>query len=153
MKKSAWTTTAAILLIIYALVNFGAGLGQFTKAKMVGGTASMAASVGKWAGDHEGAQRVQRQGQSSSAVFYLIALFILATAVLSLVGAIGLLSATTWAVGLVTTAAICGFLVEIQDIAEDGFGPGKMIYLTINAIALCAAQSAKQSTDQVLVEG
>jgi uncharacterized membrane protein YidH (DUF202 family) len=33
MKKNVWTTMAAILLIVYALINFGAGMGQFSKAK------------------------------------------------------------------------------------------------------------------------
>jgi uncharacterized membrane protein (DUF2068 family) len=148
MKKNAWTTLAAILLILYALTNFGAGMGEFSKAKMVSGTSSLAASMGKMAGDNARAQRVQRQGVSASAMLYLIAVFILATAVLELVGAVGLLSGQSWAVVLVTVAAICGLLVEIQDIAEDGFGVGKLIFLAINAVALFAAQSAKVPAEQ-----
>ena len=75
----------------------------------------------------------------------LIALFILATAVIELVGAVGLFNAAQWAVPLVTVAAICGAIVEIQDIAEDGFGVGKFVFLVINAIALISVQLAKQS--------
>jgi hypothetical protein len=37
--------------------------------------------------------------------------------------------------------------VEIQDIAEDGFGVGKLIFLGINMFALFAAQSAKKSVE------
>jgi hypothetical protein len=34
MTKNAFTTIAAILLILYALTNFGANLGQFGKGKI-----------------------------------------------------------------------------------------------------------------------
>jgi uncharacterized membrane protein (DUF2068 family) len=148
MKKNAWTTIAAILLILYALTNFGAGIGQFSKAKAVSGSASFAASMGKMAGDNVRARQIQRQGTSESAVLYVIAIFILATAVLELVGAVGLFSEQSWAVALVTVAAICGVLVEIQDIAEDGFGVGKLIFLAINALALFVAQSTKLPVEQ-----
>lgn len=112
---------------------------------MVIGTASFAASVSKLTGDHAGAKRVQQQSRSSSAALYLIALFIFATALLELVGAVGLFNEAPWAVSLVTVAAVCGILVEVQDIAEDGCGVGKLIFLGVNAIALFAAQSAKLS--------
>jgi len=143
MRKNAWTTIAAVLLILYSLANFGAGFSQFGKAKAVGQSASFAASIGEFAGDSAGARKVRQQGSDASTMLYLIALFILAVAVLDLVGAVGILSGQSWAVLLVTLTAICGFLVEIQDIAEDGFGAGKLIFLAINAIALIAVQNAK----------
>ena len=143
MRKSALTTIVGVLLILYAVVNFGAGFGQFTKAKAVSGTASFAASMGNLAGDTAGAQRVRGEGAAASGVLYAIALFILVTAVLELVAAIGLFSAAPWALILVPITAICGILVEIQDVAEDGFGIGKLIFFSINAIALIAAFSAK----------
>lgn len=150
MSKTALTTVAAILLILYSVTNFGAGLGQFSKAKAVSGSASFAASMGSLAGDTAGAQKVRREGASASAMLYVIALFILITAVLDLVGAVGLFSAQPWAVPLVTAAAICGFLVEFQDIAEDGFGVGKLIFFAINVIAIIAVQTAKKQVEEQL---
>lgn len=150
MTKTAFTTVAAILLILYSLTNFGAGLGQFTKAKAVSGSASFAASMGSLAGDTAGAQKLKREGASASAILYAIALFILLTAVLDLVGAVGIFSGQPWAAPLVTTAAIFGLLVEFQDIAEDGFGVGKMIFLIINLIAIIAVQTSKTPTEERL---
>jgi hypothetical protein len=143
MKKSALTVTVGVLLILYALINFGAGFGQFSKAKMVGGTASFASSMGKLAGDKAGAEKVRQQGASTSSVLYLIAIFILATAILEVVASIGLFAGKNWAFAIVVAAAICGILVEIQDTAEDGFGIGKAIFFGINALALIAAFSSR----------
>lgn len=144
MKKNALTVTVGVLLILYALINFGAGFGQFSKAKMVSGTASFASSIGEMADDKAGAQKVRREGLSVSSVLYLIALFILATAVLEIVASIGLFAGKNWAFAIVVVAAICGILVEIQDTAEDGFGIGKAIFFGINALALIAAFSARE---------
>lgn len=144
MKKNALTVTVGVLLILYALINFGAGFGQFSKAKMVSGTASFASSIGEMADDKAGAQKVRREGSSASSVLYLIALFILATAVLEIVASIGLFAGKNWAFAIVVVAAICGILVEIQDTAEDGFGIGKAIFFGINALALIAAFSARE---------
>lgn len=150
MKRNALTTLVAVLLILYALINFGAGFGQFTKAKAVSGGSSLAASLGQMAGDTSGAAKMKQEGQQVSILLYVIAIFILATAVLELVGAIGLFSAQPWAVPLVTLTAVCGILVEVQDIAEDGFGIGKLIFLAINVLALIAAQSAKLPVEKRL---
>lgn len=144
MKKNALTVTVGVLLILYALTNFGAGVGQFSKAKMVSGTASMAASFGRMAGDTAGAAKVEREGVSAGAVMYLIAIFILVTAVLDVVASIGLFGGKEWVFSIVVIAAICGIFVEIQDTAEDGFGVGKLIFFAINALALIAAFSARQ---------
>jgi len=144
MNKNALTTIVGILLILYAVTNFGASIGQFAKGKAVSGTASMAASMGNYAGDRAGAAKVQREGSQTSAIIYLIAIFILATAIIDLVAAVGLFTGQNWAFALVVIAAICGILVEIQDVAEDGFGIGKLIFFSINALALIAAFSAKK---------
>jgi hypothetical protein len=145
MKKNAFTVTVGVLFILYALVNFGAGLAQFSKAKIVSGSASLASSMGEMAGDKAGAQKVRLEGTSVSSVLYFIALFILATAVLEIVASIGLFAGKSWAFAIVLVAAICGILVEIQDTAEDGFGIGKTIFFGINALALFVAFSSKQS--------
>ena len=144
MNKSALTTTVGILLILYALANFGSAFGQFAKGKTVSGTTSIAASLGDFSGDQIGAQKVRRIGASSSGILYAIAIFILITAVLDMVAAIGLFSGSNWAFTFVVITAICGILVEIQDVAEDGFGIGKLIFLTVNAIALFTAFSARK---------
>jgi len=144
MEKGALVILVGVLFILYSLINFGAAVGQFGKAKAVSSTTSMAASIGNFAGDTAGARKMQREGTETSGVLYLIAIFILATAVLDIVAAIGLFSAQSWATALLVTAAICGILVEIQDTAEDGFGVGKMIFFAINALALFAAYSAKK---------
>ncbi|MFZ7111969.1 MAG: hypothetical protein ACOWYE_09830 [Desulfatiglandales bacterium] len=143
MKKSALTVTVGVLLILYGLVNFGAGMGQFSKAKMVSGTSSMAANLGEKAGDSAGAAKVRHEGASASSVLYLIALFILVTAVLDIVASIGLFSGNRWVFGMLILAAICGIIVEIQDTAEDGFGVGKFIFFAINLLALITAFAAR----------
>lgn len=144
MEKSALVILVGVLLILYSLTNFGAAVGQFGKAKAVSGTTSMAASFGNLAGDTAGAKKMQREGRSTSSVLYLIAIFILATAVIEIVAAIGLFSGQNWAASLLVVAAICGILIEIQDTAEDGFGIGKLIFFAINAIALFAVFTAKK---------
>jgi len=68
MNKNALTTIVGILLILYAVTNFGACIGQFAKGKAVSGTASMASSLGNYAGDRSGAAKVQREGSQTSAV-------------------------------------------------------------------------------------
>lgn len=146
MKTNALTITVGVLLILYALVNLGAGLGQFTKAKMVSGTTSLASGLGERAGDKAGAQKVKQAGTMASSVMYAIALFILATAVLEIVAGIGLFAAKPWAFTIVIAAAICGILVELQDTAEDGFGIGKAVFLAINILAIFAASSSRQRT-------
>lgn len=149
MNKNALTTIAAVLLIIYSLINFGAGIGQFGKAKTVSGTTSLAVSLGNMAGDKAGADQLNRKGTKASAMLYLIALFILVTAALEMTGAIGLFSGRNWAPSLVIAAAICGVLVEIQDCAEDGFGVGKLIFFAINLIAFFAATSAREPVTDI----
>ena len=144
MQKNAFTTIIAILLILYSLTNFGAAIGQFGKAKTVSGTSSMAASLGNYAGDKAGADKIQREGATASGILYLIAIFILVTAVLDVAAAIGLFGGQNWAFALLIAAALFGILVEIQDIAEDGFGVGKIIFLTINGLALIAAGTARR---------
>jgi len=144
MKKNALTVTVAILLIMYALINLGAALGQFSKAKAVSGTTSAVVSLGELAGDTRGATDVKKEGRELSAVLYLIALFILFTAVLELVTAVGLFGGQNWAFTALILASICGALVEMQDTAEDGFGIGKLIFFTINALALIAAFAGKE---------
>lgn len=127
MKKNALTVIVGVLLILYSLTNFAAGVGQFSKAKLVGGTASLAADLGSMAGDKAGADKVRRQGSSTSSVLYLIALLIFVTAVLDIVAAIGFFGGQQWAFIVAVVTAICGIIVEIQDTAEDGFGVGKLI--------------------------
>ena len=147
MTKNAFTTIAAILLILYSLANFGAGFGHFAKGKMISGTANIASSMGTWAGDTHNAQQIKKEGMSAATVFYLIALFIFITAVLNLAAAVGLFSGQPWAVTLVTVSCIFGVLVEIQDIALGGFGIGKFVFLGINIFAFLVAQSAKKSAE------
>ena len=146
MKKNALTVTVGVLFILYALINFGVGFGQFMKAKMVSGTASVASSMGEMAGDKAGAQKVRNEGASASSVLFLISLFILTTAVLEIVASIGLFAGNNWAFAIVIIAAICGILVEIQDTAEDGFGIGKAVFFGINTLALIAAFSARDQS-------
>lgn len=146
MKKNALTVTVGVLLILYGLLNFGAGFGEFAKAKMVSGTSSLASNLGEMAGDKPGAAKVRQEGSSVSSILYLIAVFILATAVLDIVASIGLFTGKNWAFAFVIIAASCGILVEIQDTAEDGFGVGKLIFFAINSLALFAAFSSKQAS-------
>ena len=149
MNKNALTTVAAVLLVLYSLINFGAGIGQFGKAKTVSGTTSLAVSLGNMAGDKAGADELNRKGVKASSMLYLIALFILVTAALDMTGAIGLFSGQNWAPSLVMAAAVCGILVEIQDTAEDGFGVGKLIFFAINMLAFMAAASAKKPVTDI----
>lgn len=145
MNKNALTVTVGVMLILYALINLGAGFGQFSKAKMVSGTASFASDIGEWAGDRAGAQKVRQEGTSASTGLYLVAVFILATAILEIVASIGLFTGENWAFRIVVAAAICGILVEIQDVAEGGFGIGKVIFFGVNALALMAAFSSRET--------
>ena len=143
MKKNALGTFVGVLLVIYSLINFGAAIGQFSKAKAVSGTTSMAASIGHFAGDHAGANRLKKETAASNSFLYFIAILILGTAVLDMVAAIGLFSGQNWAFFILVATAVCGILVEIQDVAEDGFGIGKLIFFSINALALIAAFSGR----------
>lgn len=145
MKKNALTVTVGILLVIYSLLNFGAGYGQFSKAQFVGQTTSFMSSLGDMAGDKAMAKQWREDGTSVKTGMYLVALFILATAVLGIVASVGLFSGNNWAFMMLIIVGVCGFLVEMQDIAEDGFGVGKMIFLAINALALVAAFSARET--------
>ncbi len=149
MEKNALTTTVAILLILYALINLGAGYGQFVKARLVSGTTSLAADMGQWAGDEDGSKQVRARGMETSTILYGIAILILATGVLELAGSVGLFAGARWAVPLVITAVICGYLVEVQDIAEDGLGPGKLIFLAINTLAMIAIVKTRRSKTAV----
>jgi hypothetical protein len=153
MKRNALTTIVAILLLLYSFANFGAALAQFTKGKAVSGTTSFAASLGQMAGDQAGADRVKRKGAATSAVLYAIAIFILATAVLDLTSAVGLLGGQKWALTVVAIAALCGFGVEIQDTLEDGFGIGKMIFFIINGLALMMVFEIKKAQQASESEG
>ncbi len=144
MKKNALTVAVGILLILYALLNLGAGFGEFTKAQMVSGTSSAVSSLGDMAGDHYRASRLRREGREASTVLYLIAIFIFATAILDFVASVGLFSGANWAFGVLILAAICGILVEAQDIAEDGFGVGKAVFLGINGLPLITAFTARK---------
>jgi len=144
MKKNALTVTVGILLIMYALINLGAAVGQFSKGKAVSGTTSAVVSLGRLSGDTKGAADVKKEGVELSAALYLIALFILFTAVLELVTAVGLFCGQNWAFTALILASTCGALVEMQDTAEDGFGIGKLIFFTINALALIAAFAGRE---------
>ncbi len=156
MKRNAFTTIVAILLLLYSLTNFGAALAQFSKGKAVSGAASFTASLGEMTGDRAGADRVKREGTAATLVIYAIAVFILATAVLDLTSAVGLLGGQKWALTAVAIAALCGFGVEIQDTIEDGFGIGKMIFFVINGLALMMVFEMKKqqqaSEPEVTVE-
>ena len=144
MEKNALTTIVAVLLILYSFANFGASIGQFSKAKAVNGTSSLAASLGNYVGDKAGAAKIKLKGAMASGILHLFALFILVTAILDITAAIGLFSGQSWTLAILITAALFGILVEIQDIAEDGFGIGKLIFLTINGLALFTASLAKK---------
>ncbi len=143
MKKNALTTFVGVLLVLYSLINFGAAIGQFSKAKAASGTTSIAASIGHFAGDHEGADKLETEMAVSNSFLYLVAIFILITAVIDMASAIGLFSGQNWVFSILIATAICGTLVEIQDVAEDGFGIGKLIFFSINILALITAFSAK----------
>lgn len=145
MKKNALTVTTGVMLILYALINLGAGFGQFSKAKMVSGTTAFASSMGDFAGDNAGAQKMRQEGASVSAGLYLVAVLILAAAVIEFVASIGLFSGSSWAYKILVAAAVLGILVEVQDVAEDGFGIGKAIFFGVNAFALYTAFSARET--------
>lgn len=124
MNKNGLTVTVGILLIIYSLTNFIAGGGQFLKGGVAAGTGGVLGG--------------------SPIVLYLIALFILAVAVIDIVAAVGLFTGKEWAYRVVMLAVAGGFLVEIQDVMEDGFGFFKIIYFGINILAFVAANKAKK---------
>ncbi len=145
MKKSALTVTVGVLLIIYALINFGSGYAQFTKATMADGAGSAFSGLASFAGDSASAGRMQSSASSISMGMRVIGLFILATAVLQIVASIGLFSGKHWAFAIVVVAAICGIIIEIQDLIEDGFSIWLAVFLGINALALFAAFSARES--------
>lgn len=147
MKKNVLTIIAGILLVIYALANFGASFGQFAKGKAVGETASLVSGFGQMAGNMKSAAQIEKKGFAATLVLYGIAVFILLTAILNLTAAIGLFSPQTWTFNVVTLSAICGILVEIQDTAEDGFGIGKLIFFAINILAFIAVYSAKKEQE------
>ena len=148
MKKNALTVTVGVLLILYSLINFGAGFGEFSKAKIVSATTSVSSSMGEMAGDKAGAAKVRKEGSAASSMLYLIALFILVTAVLEIVASIGLFGGKSWAFWIVIAAVVCGILVEIQDTTEDGFGIGKAVFFGINALALITAFLAREQIQE-----
>lgn len=144
MKTSTLSIVAAILLILYGLVNIAGGFGQFTKAKLVSGSGSLAADMGRMAGDNAGAARVEKQGVSVSAPIYFLAIMILGTAVLNFAAAAGIFSESNWAVKTVIAAAACGFIIELWSGSSSGFGVGRLIFFIINALALYVGLTAKK---------
>ena len=146
MKKSALTVTVGVLLIIYSLINFGAGLGQLGKAKAVCSFNSafspdiIEVVKNRIPSDN----KIYKEVGYSDFFLYFLGLFILITALLDIVAGIGLFSGSDWAFKILTAAAICGIIVEIQDTIEDGFGIGKGIFFFINILALITAFSSRK---------
>ncbi len=145
MKKNALTIITAILLILYALTNFGAAFGQFAKGKAISGTASIAAGLGDFSGNKNTANDIRWRGSTLTLLTYALAVFILLTAVLDITAAVGMFGGQTWAFSMVLTASICGLLLEIQDTVEDGFGVFKLLFFGVNLLALGVALSAKET--------
>jgi hypothetical protein len=155
MKKGALTVIAAVLLLLFGLFHIGAGIGQFGKGELLKGSTSAMSSFGEslanstpgnpFAGGlRSDSRNLRAAGESESSKLYLIAFFILATAVLQIVASIGMFGRKSWAFRVVVAAAICGILVEFQDITEDGLGAGQLIFLFVYALVLYATVSARE---------
>ncbi|MBW1617001.1 MAG: hypothetical protein JRJ49_10855 [Deltaproteobacteria bacterium] len=148
MKKSALTVMVGVLLIIYSIINFGAGLGQLGKAKAVCTfTNAFSSDIIKVVKDRipEDNQIYKEIGYNNSFLYFL-GIFILFTALLEIVAGIGLFSGADWTCKILIAAALCGVMVEIQDTIEDGFGIGKGIFLFINLLAALAAFKNRRIT-------
>ncbi len=141
MKKSALTVTVGVLLIIYSVINFGAGLGQLGKAKAVRTfTTAFSPDIIKVVKDRiPSDNQIYKEIGYDNSFLYFLGLFILFTALLEIVAGIGLFSGADWTFKILIAAAICGIIVEIQDTMEDGFGIGKSIFFFINLLALITA--------------
>ena len=148
MKKSALTVTVGVLLIIYSIINFGAGLGQLGKAKMVCSfnTAFSPDIIKVVKNRIPQDNQIHKEIGYDNSFLYFLGLFILATALLEVVASIGLFSGANWTFKILIVSAICGILIEIQDTIEDGFGIGKGIFFFINILALITAFSARKKT-------
>ncbi|MBW1650419.1 MAG: hypothetical protein JRJ44_07050 [Deltaproteobacteria bacterium] len=98
MKKSALTVTVGVLLIIYSIINFGAGLGQLGKAKVVCKfTTAFSPDIIEVVKDRipQNNQIYKEIGYNNSFLYFL-GLFILTAALLELVAGIGLFSGADW---------------------------------------------------------
>jgi hypothetical protein len=150
MTRSSLTTVVAVLFVLAALFNLGAGVAQYGKAELLQGTTNAVSGLGEhlaninkgnpFAPNNDQLRSQSRDLRSSGTVesskLYLIAFFILGTAVVQVAAVIGVFGRKSWALKLLLAGAICGILVELQDLAEDGFSMGQLIFILIYALAI-----------------
>lgn len=158
MPRTALAAVIAVFLLLAGLYNLGAGVAQFGKAELVSGTTSALASMGESLADanrnngfaqgssaalQRDAKGLRDMGSRSSMLMYLVAIGIVLTAVVQLVGGVGVFLKSAWAPRVLLLAGVAGVLVEIQDIAEDGFGAGQVVFLAIAAGAIYLSRQMK----------
>lgn len=145
--KSGLVITVGVLLCFYCVANLFGGIGTYTKAGMIRGTLSFGDSVDKMTNHTPGKNEQARKSslQNSQMFFYGLALVIFILAILSLVTAIGLFGAKEWAPNALLGVIILGALVEVQDLAEDGFGLMSAIWIGVLVLSAVALAQIKQS--------
>lgn len=151
MPRTALAAVIAVFLLLAGLYNLGAGVAQFGKAELVSGTTSALASMGESLADanrnngfaqgssaalQRDAKGLRDMGSRSSMLMYLVAIGIVLTAVVQLAAGFGAFTRSAWAASALLAAGAAGVLVELQDIYEDGFGVGQIVFLAIAAGAI-----------------
>ena len=158
MKNNGLLVTVAVLLIIYGVVNLGAGFAQFVKAGFIDDTASTAASFVTGVANtlkhsnepnlansaSAAAEDIREYGQTKSIFAALVGVLILATAVFGFVSAIGIFTSASWTAKFLLLAGIGGIIVEIQDFLEDGFSVLGLVFLLVSCLAVYAASMVQE---------
>lgn len=159
MKTGPLSIVTGVLLVLCALFNFGAGIGQYTKAELVAGSSSSLASFSDSLGDvvsskgmqglgaknKADAREMRSMGRDASTTMFVIAVFILVSALVQIVAGIGVFTSKDWALKISVAAVVCGVIVEIQDVTEDGFGFGQILFFAIYAFILYALFAGQQT--------
>lgn len=155
MKKSGLTVVVGVLLILAALFNLGAGVVQYGKASLMQGTTEAVASFGEGVASmsqgnpfaarlRSDSSSFRQEGTAASTKVYMFAFFLFATAVLQVAASVGLFGGKHWAFNIVVGAGICGFFVEILQIAGGGFNGGHLLFLGAYALVLYTAFMSRE---------
>ena len=158
MNKGILSTVAAVLLILTALFNIGAGIAQYGMAELLQGATNLVSELGEGVADlnkknsfdsrnsdlKASSNELRQAGTFMSLKLYVIAFLILTTAVIQIVASVGIFKLAPWAFKLTLSATALGILVEVQDIVEDGFGAGQGLFILAYGFILYVVLSSRQ---------
>ena len=131
MNRNWFTTIAGILLILYALENLSASFDKYNNADGSVAVATESDTV-------QATNSTPRQTQTAgfNIICYAVACFIFLTALIQLTASVGFATGKAWTFSVLIVAVLFGFIIEIQDIVDNGLYPQKLALLGIGGFAL-----------------